>query len=336
MKIGSINIDRPVVLAPMEDVTDRSFRLICKRLGADMLYTEFVNAEGLVRQSDKTRRKMLFDDDERPFGIQLYGGVDTSMEGAARMAEELHPDLIDINCGCWVKNVAMRGAGAGLLRDLPRLEQLVSTVVKSVSLPVTVKTRLGWDAESIKIVEVAKMLEQTGIRGLTIHCRTRAQGHKGEPDFSWIPEIKRHVSIPIIANGSLETPEQIQRVFSETGCDGVMIGRAAIDNPWIFEQTKMYRATGSYAPVSVDQRIELMLTHLGLAVQHKGERKGIIEFRKHYSGYLKGIPNSASLRSELMQYTLHTPIVEKIQRFHERLASDCSAPPMVRPVNENG
>jgi len=325
MKIGTIDIERAVTLAPMEDVTDRSFRLVCKRLGADILYTEFVNAEGLVRQSERTRQKMLFDEEERPFGIQIYGGAETSMEGAARMAEELDPDLIDINCGCWVKNVAMRGAGAGLLRDLTRMERLVASVVQSVSLPVTVKTRLGWDADTIGIVEVAKMLEQVGVQALTIHCRTREQGHKGDPDFSWIPKIKRHVSIPIIANGSLETPEQIESLFDQTGCDGVMIGRGAIDNPWIFQQVKSYRATGSYPPVSSDQRIELLLAHLHLAVIHKEERKGVIEFRKHYSGYLKGIPNSARLRSDLMQFTTEAPIVDQVRQFVETMGGSSHA-----------
>src|SRR5437867_224119 len=207
MKIGKIDIDRAVVLAPMEDVTDIPFRTMCKRFGADILYTEFVNAEGLARNSARTRKKMEFLETERPFGIQIYGGSDTSMEIAARMAGELRPDLIDINCGCWVKNIAGRGAGAGLLRDLKKMEAIVSTVVKAVRLPVTVKTRLGWDGKSIRIMDVAKMIEGAGAQALTIHCRTREQGHQGAPDYSWIPQVKNELRIPVIVNGGIDTAE---------------------------------------------------------------------------------------------------------------------------------
>src|ERR1041385_4693105 len=225
MKIGNINIDKAILLAPMEDVTDIPFRLICKRLGADIVYTEFVNAEGLIRQSEKTKRKMLFLPEERPFGIQIYGGEECSMENAARMAAELQPDLIDINCGCWVRNVVGQGAGAGLLRDLSKMQKIVASDVNSVKLPVTVKARLGWDEKSIQIVDVAKMVEDTGAQALTIHCRTRAQGHKGDPDYSWIPKVKQAVTIPIIVNGGVESPADAKRVFDETGCDGIMIDR---------------------------------------------------------------------------------------------------------------
>lgn len=315
MNIGSINIVNPIALAPMEDVTDHPFRSICKELGADILYTEFVNSEGLIRDSEKTHRKMFFTDDERPFGIQIYGGLETSMERAAQLAEALSPEFIDINCGCWVKNIAMRGAGAGLLKDLPRMERIISSVVKAVSLPVTVKTRLGWDSETIRIVEVAQMVEQTGAKALTIHCRTRAQGHKGEPDYTWLPKIKEKVSIPIIANGGLNTPEKIKNVFEESGCNGVMIGSGAIDNPWIFQQAKDYLATGSYRDVNPPERIDLLIRHLRKSVDYKGERKGVIEFRKHYSGYLKGIPYAAKLRGELMQFTDLSPILDCMQQF---------------------
>lgn len=327
MKIGSIDIDQAIALAPMEDVTDLPFRLICKRLGADIVYTEFVNAEGLVRASDKTHRKMQFRDEERPFGIQIYGGVEESMEGAARLAEALSPDIIDINCGCWVKDVALRGAGAGLLRDLPRMEKIVQSVVRSVKIPVTVKTRLGWDQENIRIVEVAKMLEQCGIKALTIHCRTRSQGHKGDPDFSWIPKVREAVSIPIFANGSLDTPEKIVDVFEATGADGVMIGRGAIENPWIFKQTKYYRKTRTQLPPpTLQKRIDLLLEHLRLSVDVKGERKGVIEFRKHYSGYLKGYPNASKLRQELMQFVEAAPLIDRIQSYAESVEFPDPAP----------
>ncbi len=302
----------------MEDVTDISFRVVCKKLGADLLYTEFVNSEGLVRLSEKTKKKMRFLEEERPFGIQIYGGVEESMEGAARMAEELQPDLIDINCGCWVKDVAMRGAGAGLLKDLPKMERIVSSVVRAVNVPVTVKTRLGWDQESIRIVDVAKMLEDVGIAALTIHCRTRAQGHKGDPDFTWIPRVKAVVKIPVIANGSLDTPEKIGQVFEQTGCDGVMIGRGAIDHPWIFREAKRYLAgERPEKSIHLEDRMRWLRMHLDLAVEHKGERKGVIEFRKHYSGYLRGIHGAAKLRHELMQFTEREPLLERLSAFVE-------------------
>jgi tRNA-dihydrouridine synthase B len=319
MQIGKINIPQAILLAPMEDVTDIPFRLVCKKLGADVMYTEFVNSEGLVRSSEKTKRKMMFLEEERTFGIQIYGGDNQSMSGAARMAEELHPDLIDINCGCWVRNVAGHGAGAGLLKNLPRMEQIISSVVTAVKTPVTVKTRLGWDSESIQIIEVAKMIEATGAKALTIHCRTRAQGHKGDPDYSWIPKVKQAVTIPIIVNGGIETPQIAKEVFETTGCDGVMIARAAVYNPWIFNEIKQYLSTGTLLPPpSLKQRVELLLEHLDLSVHYKGERKGVIEFRKHYSGYLRNQPEVSKLRSTLMQFQEMQPIIDVIREYVER------------------
>ncbi len=319
MKIGTIDIEKPILLAPMEDVTDLSFRIICKRLGADIVYTEFVNAEGLVRDSKKTKAKMYFLDEERPIGIQIYGSSDRSMGEAARYAESLSPDIIDINCGCWVKNVAGHGAGAGLLKDLSKMEQVVSAVVKSVRLPVTVKTRLGWDSDSIKIVEVAKMIEQTGAVALTIHCRTRAQGHKGDPDYSWIPKVKSAVSIPIIVNGGAHTPQDVKKIFDETGCDGVMIARGAIDNPWIFRQTKHFLKTGTLlSPPTLEERMAALFEHLDYAIGHKGERTAVIEFRKHYSAYLRGFPNAAKTRLALMAFVEKAPIVEVLNDFVSR------------------
>lgn len=322
IKIGKYEIDSAVLLAPMEDVTDIPFRLICKRLGADIMYTEFVNAEGLVRQSEKTRRKMFFLDEERPFGIQIYGGRENSMEGAARMAEELQPDLIDINCGCWVRNVVGSGAGAGLLRDLPQMQRVVSTVVKAVQLPVTVKTRLGWDDKSINIIDVAKMVEDAGAVALTIHCRTRAQGHKGTPDYSWIPKVKEAVSIPIVVNGGIETAEIAGLVLRTTGCDGVMVARGAINNPWLFRETKHYMRTGELLPAaSLEERIQLLIEHLMLSVEYKGEKKGIIEFRKHHSGYLRNAPGVAKLRAELMQFVELEPILARLNSYLETAES---------------
>lgn len=322
MNIGSVHIDKPLALAPMENVTDHVFRTICKKSGADLLFTEFVNAEGLIRDSKKTHEKMFFSEEERPFGIQVYGSLETSMEQAARIAEQLNPDFIDINCGCWVRKIAMRGAGAGLLKDLSLMEKIISSVVKAVTLPVTVKTRLGWDADSIQIVEVAKMIEQTGAKVLTLHCRTRGQGHDGDPDFKWIPQIKRAVSIPVIANGGLDTPEKIKKVYDETECDGVMIGRGAIDNPWIFKQTREYMEKGSYTDVTFSERIELLVLHLEKAVVYKGERKGVLESRKLYSGYLKGMRYAAKLRAELMKFEELLPVKTRLLEFRETVSQE--------------
>jgi tRNA-dihydrouridine synthase B len=302
----------------MEDVTDMAFRVICKRLGADLVYTEFVNSDGLVRGSAKTARKMIFREDDRPVGIQIYGGDVDAMQGAARMAESYQPDLIDINCGCWVRDVAMRGAGAGLLRDLPKMEKMATAVARAVSTPVTLKTRLGWDAQSIKIVDVAKMCEQAGIAALTVHCRTREQGHKGSVDYSWIPRIKEAVSMPIIVNGDIVTPQNVKETFENTGCDAVMIGRGAVVNPWIFTQAKHYLATGLLLPEpTLEERVALLRDHLRLSVEYKGERVGVIELRKHYSGFLRGMPHVSKIRNELMQFTESEPIFEHLTRFLE-------------------
>jgi nifR3 family TIM-barrel protein len=300
----------------MEDVTDISFRLVCKRLGADILYTEFVNAEGLVRDSLKTRQKMLFLEEERPFGIQIYGGNEHSMERAASMAEALQPDLIDVNCGCWVRKVVGHGAGAGLLRDVPRMQRVISTVVKAVRLPVTVKTRLGWDEKSIHIVDVAKMVEDAGAAALTIHCRTRVQGQKGSPDYAWIPEVKSSVAIPIIVNGGIDSPQAAKRVFDTTGCDGVMVARAAVGNPWIFCEIKEYLATGVVPdPINIDERVRVLVQHLLHSVELKGERKGVIEFRKYYSGYLRHAPGVSALRAALMQCTDVRSVLDLLNGF---------------------
>jgi len=316
MKIGQIDIPQAVLLAPMEDVTDIPFRRICKRLGADIMYTEFVNAEGLIRSSRKTHRKMAFLPEERPMGIQIYGGEERPMGEAAKIAEQLGPDIIDINCGCWVKNVVGHGAGAGLLRDLPRMQRLVGVVVKAVSVPVTVKTRLGWDTDSIHIVEVAKMMEDAGAKALTIHCRTRAQGHSGDPDYTQIPLVKASVSIPIIVNGGIDSALAAKAVFAETGCDGVMVARAAVNNPWILPEIKHYLATGEHLQgPSFTDRISVLLDHLRFSVEEKGEKYGVLEFRKHYSGYLREQPGIAQLRAELMRYTELPPIIERIQAY---------------------
>jgi len=314
--------DKPVLLAPMEDVTDMPFRVLCKEFGADIVYTEFVNVEGLVRQNERTHKKMTFLEVERPMGIQIYGGNEESMVSGAQLSEELQPDLIDINCGCWVKDIAMRGAGAGLLRDVPKMERLVGKVVNAVSLPVTVKTRLGWDSESIKIVEVAQRMEQAGAKALTIHCRTRAQGHKGDPDYSLIPEVKKAVGIPIIVNGGINAPEDAKRVFDVTGCDGVMIARAAIANPWIFRDSKTYLKTGILPePPSIEERFDVMLRQLKDAAGYKQERRAVLEFRKYYSNYLKGLPDAAQVRRELMVPVTVSDVEAILLPYKEQLLS---------------
>jgi tRNA-dihydrouridine synthase B len=320
MNESIINIIKPkaIVLAPMEDVTDIAFRLVCKRLGADVVFTEFVNAEGLVRNSEKTKAKMFFVEEERPFGIQLYGGLEGSMENAAKMAESLGPDIIDINCGCWVKNVVGQGAGASLLKDLPKMRRVIASVVDAVKTPVTVKTRLGWDNSNINILEIARMVEETGSAALTIHCRTRAQGHKGDPDYSWIPKVREVVSIPIIVNGGITSPQSAKEVFDTTGCHAVMVARGAIQNPWIFREIKHYLATGEILPPpTFAERIDVLREHLRLSVEQKGERFGVIEFRKYYTGYLCRQPGISRLRMELMQYTKMQDVLDHIQKYLE-------------------
>ena len=305
-------------LAPMEDVTEIPFRLVCKELGADIVYTEFISSDGLIRDVTKSKRKMALKEEERPIAIQIFGGDESTMEGAAQIAEEAQADFIDINCGCWVKNVALRGAGAGLLRDLPRMQKIAERIVKSVHIPVTLKTRLGWDSESIRIVEVAKMLEDVGIQALTIHCRTRDQGHSGQVDWSWIPKVKKAVSIPIILNGDVNSPQDVKRAFDETGTDAVMIGRGAISNPWIFGEAKTFLKSGEIPPApSIQQRIEICLKHLHWAVEFKGEAVGVREMRKHYSGYLKGLPNIAKIRAELMTPEYLVGVLEILYKIPE-------------------
>lgn len=319
MRIGALELDRPIALAPMEDVTDIAFRLVCKELGADLLYTEFTSCEALVREIRKSLEKIRVLDAERPVAIQIFGGVEESMEGAAAVAERMAPDFIDINCGCWVKKVALREAGAGLLRDLGKFERIVRSVIRGTTLPVTVKTRLGWDRQTINILEVARMLEGIGVQALTVHCRTRDMGHGGEADWKWLEALKNTVSIPIIGNGDVVTPQDVVRMF-ETGCDGVMIGRGAIQNPWIFRETKHYLATGEVLPEpSAGERVELTLNHLKLAAEYKGERRGTIEFRKHYSGYLKGLRGVAKLRAELMQFDQVAPIEDRLRQYAQEL-----------------
>lgn len=317
-KIGHIDLgERPLLLAPMEDVSDVSFRIIARRMGADAVYTEFISSEAIIRNIAKQMKKMAMLEEERPLAIQIYGGDPESMHEAAQVSEAANPDFLDINCGCWVKNVAGKGAGAGLLKDLPRMERMTKAVVDAVKLPVTVKTRLGWDMESINILDVAPMLEQAGAAALTIHCRTRSQGHSGNADWTWIPKIKQRVSIPVFLNGDVTSPEAADRAFRETGCDAVMIARAAISNPFIFREIKQYFATGSYMPATLTERIDLCLDHLRHSIELRTERGGIPNFRKYYLGYFKGIYGAAKLRSELMMLNSYAEVEDRLRLFVE-------------------
>jgi tRNA-dihydrouridine synthase B len=315
MRIGHVNIENPLCLAPMEDVTELPFRVICKRLGADIVYTEFTSSEGIIRDIPRIMEKIQIAEEERPVSIQIFGGRPEAMGGAAEVIERLKPDFIDINCGCWVKNHVARNEGAGLLRDLPLFESIVKATVKATKLPVTVKTRLGWDEESIVITDVAKMVENAGAKALTLHCRTRSQAHSGFADWSWLEKIKKVISIPLIGNGDVTTAEDVKAML-ETGCDGVMIGRGAIANPWIFKQAKHYLKTGELLPEpSIEEKIQVCIEHLKLNAAHKGERYGVVTFRKHYVGYLKGLPNISEVRSDLMQYVSLQQVIERLNTY---------------------
>jgi tRNA-dihydrouridine synthase B len=314
--VGKINIDKAILLAPMEDVSDISFRLVCRELGADVVYTEFVNSEGLVRASAKTHKKLKIVEEERPVGIQIYGSNIDSMVGAAKIAETENPDLIDINAGCWVKNVVACGAGAGLLKDPVYMQKLVKAVVDSVSLPVTVKTRLGLDNDSIYIVDVAKRMEDAGVKAITVHCRTRVMGHKGEAYWEWIRKVKEAIKIPVVLNGNVLTAYDVKKAFDETGADGVMIARGAIGNPWIFEDAKQLLTQGYVSTSLVPaKRIKTTLRHLELAVKVKGEKRAVLEHRKFYSGYLKGLYNASQIRMSLMTEIEFKPVEDILLKY---------------------
>jgi nifR3 family TIM-barrel protein len=288
----------------MEDVTDPAFRAICKEQGADMMYTEFIAAEGLIRDVAKSVQKLDIYPHERPIGIQIFGERIESMRRAAAIAEEASPNVIDINYGCPVKKVALKGAGAGILLDLPKMQSMTEAIVKQVKLPVTVKTRLGWDESTIKIVEVAKRLQDVGIQALTIHGRTRAQMYRGTANWEHIAEVKNHpdISIPIFGNGDIDTPEKAVEYKKRYGVDGIMIGRAAIGNPWVFRDIKHYIATGEHLPPpSLETRIETIKRHLMHAMEWKGEQRGIFEMRRHYTNYLRGFVGVKAFRLALVQ-----------------------------------
>ncbi len=304
VKIADIELGNfPLLLAPMEDVSDPPFRYVCKMHGADMMYTEFISSEGLIRDAAKSRIKLDIFEYERPIGIQLFGGEIGSMREAALIAEAARPNLIDINYGCPVKAVACKGAGAALLQDIPKMVKMTEEIVKAVNLPVTVKTRLGWDENSLNILDVAERLQDIGIKALSIHGRTRKQMYKGPAVWDLIGEVKSNprIHIPIFGNGDVDSPEKAIEMKNRYGVDGVMIGRASIGYPWIFQEIKHFMKTGEVlAPPTIEQRVEVCRTHLTKSIEWKGPRLGIFEMRRHYANYFKGLDNFKDYRMQMV------------------------------------
>ena len=305
IKIGNIQLpDFPLLLAPMEDVSDPPFRRLCKMNGADLMYSEFISSEGLIRDAMKSRKKLDIFDYERPVGIQIFGGDEDAMALSAKIVETVNPDLVDINFGCPVKKVVCKGAGAGVLKDIDLMVRLTKAVVNSTHLPVTVKTRLGWDTETINIMEVAERLQEAGIKALTIHARTRSQMYKGEADWDYISKVKNNpnIEIPIFGNGDVDSPEKALEYRTKYDCDGIMIGRGAIGYPWIFEEIKHFFATGEKLPEpTISQRLEAVRQHAEWSAEWKGERLGLIEMRQHYSNYFRGIPHFKEWRMKFLE-----------------------------------
>lgn len=305
VKIGGIELEEfPLLLAPMEDVSDPPFRKLCKEQGADLMYTEFISSEGLIRDAMKSRQKLDIFDYEKPIGIQIFGGDEEAMALSAGIVDATAPDLLDINYGCPVKKVVCKGAGAGILKDIPKMISLTKAVVRSTHLPVTVKTRLGWDEDSKNIEEVAERLQDVGIQALSIHGRTRVQMYKGVADWTLIAKVKNNqrIKIPIFGNGDIDSPEKALEYKNRYGVDGMMIGRASIGNPWVFREIKHFLQTGTHiAPPSMQERIDVCLNHLQHSILWKGEKLGILEMRRHYGPYLKGISHVKEFRSQLVQ-----------------------------------
>jgi tRNA-dihydrouridine synthase B len=304
VKIGNIELGEfPLLLAPMEDVSDPPFRALCKENGADLMYTEFISSEGLIRDAGKSVQKLDIFEYERPIGIQIFGNNIESMKKATEVTAAANPDIIDINYGCPVKKVAGKGAGAGILQDIPKMVEMTKEIVKSTNLPVTVKTRLGWNEETKYIVEVAERLQDVGIKGISIHGRTRKQMYKGEADWALIGDVKNNsrMHIPVFGNGDVNTPEKVVEVKNKYGVDGVMIGRASIGYPWIFNEIKHFMATGEHlAEPTIQDRIIAARRHLEMSVKWKGETLGVLEMRRHYANYFKGISHFKEHRMKLV------------------------------------
>lgn len=317
--------ERPVMLAPMEDVTDASFRLICRELGADMVYTEFVSSDALIRNIASTTRKLEINDAERPAVIQIYGREVEPMVEAAQIAREATPDIIDINFGCPVKKVAGKGAGAGLLRDIPKMLEITRSVVNAVDIPVTVKTRLGWDHNSKIIVDLAEQLQDCGIKALTVHGRTRSQMYTGEADWQMIAQVKANprVHIPIIGNGDITTPERAREAF-ESGVDGIMVGRASFGAPWIFRDIKQYLATGAYTPLSIQEKFNILRRQINESIDRIDQYRGILHIRRHLaaSPLFKSIPNFRSTRIAMLQANDADSLMDILSSIEEHLVTD--------------
>jgi tRNA-dihydrouridine synthase B len=329
VKIGNIALgDFPLLLAPMEDVSDPPFRAVCKDGGADLMYTEFISSEGLIRDAAKSRQKLDIFEYERPIGIQLFGGDIGNMVESARIATEVNPDLIDINYGCPVKAVACRGAGAALLQDIPKMVKMTAEIVKCTHLPVTVKTRLGWDDQTKNIVEVAERLQDIGIQALSIHGRTRVQMYKGDADWTLIGKVKENprMQIPIFGNGDIDSPQKALEYKNRYGVDGVMIGRAAIGYPWIFNEIKQYLKYGERpAPPDVTERVRATRKHLEFSMRWKGDRLGIFEMRKHYTNYFRSLPDFKHYRMRLVEANSYEEVTEILNEVSEKYTSSAVA-----------
>jgi nifR3 family TIM-barrel protein len=328
VRIGNIELGNfPLLLAPMEDVSDPPFRALCKENGADLMFTEFISAEGLIRDADKSLEKLDIYDYERPIGIQIFGDKIDSMRKAAEKAEQANPEIIDINYGCPVKKVACKGAGAGILLDLPKMQAMTKEIVDQVNIPVTVKTRLGWDEKNIKILEVAKRLQDTGIQGLTIHGRTRQQMYKGTANWEYISDVKNSpdIHIPIFGNGDIDSPEKALEYKNRYNVDGIMIGRASIGNPWIFNEIKHFLQTGQkLPPPSLSEKINTVKKHVSFSVEWKGDRKGIYEMRRHYTNYFRGIPNFKPYRNKLVQLETQEEIINLLDEIEITFVNELS------------
>lgn len=305
VRIGSVELGEfPLLLAPMEDVSDPPFRALCKENGCDMMYTEFISVEGLIRDAEKSVRKLDIYDEERPIGVQIFGAELDSMMRAAEIVEAARPEVLDINYGCPVKNVVCKMAGAGILKDIPKMVELTKAVVKSSNLPVTVKTRLGWDEHTIMIEDVVERLQDVGIQAISIHGRTRMQMYKGEADWSYIARVKENprIHIPVFGNGDIDTPEKARDYKARYGVDGIMIGRASIGYPWIFREIRHFLETGEHLPPpDTEERVNAARKHLSRSIEWKGEKLGVLEMRRHYTNYFKGFENIKHYRSRLVQ-----------------------------------
>lgn len=329
IRIGNIELGEfPLLLAPMEDVSDPPFRAVCKENGADMMYTEFISSEGLIRNAAKSKKKLDIFEYERPIGIQIYGSSIDAMREAAIIAEKAQPDLIDINYGCPVKNVACKGAGAALLQDIPLMVKMTSEIVKAVKLPVTVKTRLGWDDKTKNVGEVAERLQDIGIKALTVHGRTRSQMYKGPADWNLIGEIKNNtrIHIPVFGNGDIDSPQKAKENMEKYNVDGVMIGRASIGYPWLFREIKYFLKTGNLLqPPTVSERVDVCKKHLSKSIEWKGERLGILEMRRHYANYFRGLDHFKEYRMVLVTSDnldeIHSVLDQVSERYSAHLAA---------------